>query len=61
MAATLEEELLPPILDEVADYFTTVDEEAKFQNLEKEAKPKASPIELKQLPHGLKYVFLNDD
>jgi hypothetical protein len=47
LAATLEEELSLPGLDEVANYFTPIDGEAKFQNLEKEAKPKASPIELK--------------
>jgi hypothetical protein len=60
-AGTIEEELLPPSLDDVANYFTPVDEEAEFQNLEQEAKPEASPIELKQLLHGLKYVFLNGD
>jgi hypothetical protein len=59
MAATLEEELLPPGLDDAANYFTPVDEEVEFQNLEQEAKLEASPIELKQLPLGLKYVFLN--
>jgi hypothetical protein len=30
MAATLEEELLPPSLDDVANYFTLEDEEAEF-------------------------------
>jgi hypothetical protein len=30
MAATLEEELSHPDLDEVANYFTLVDEEAEF-------------------------------
>jgi hypothetical protein len=61
MAATLEEELSPPCLDDVANYFTPVDEEVEIQNTEQEAKPDASPIELKQLLHGLKYVFLNGD
>jgi hypothetical protein len=43
MATTLEEGLPPPCLDDVANYF----------------KPKTSPVELKQLPSGLRYVFLN--
>jgi hypothetical protein len=34
-------------LDDVANYFTLVDEEAEFHNLEQEAKPQASPVELK--------------
>jgi hypothetical protein len=34
MSASLEEELLPPGLGEVANYFTLVDEETEFQNLE---------------------------
>jgi hypothetical protein len=29
--------------------------------LEQEAKPETSPVELKQLPPGLQYVFLNGD
>jgi hypothetical protein len=29
--------------------------------MEQEAKPETSPIELKQLPPGLQYVFLNGD
>jgi hypothetical protein len=45
MATTLEEGLPPPCLDDVANYF----------------KPKTSPVELKQLPSGLRYVFLNGD
>jgi hypothetical protein len=47
MATTLEEELSPPNLGDVAHYFTPVDKEAEFQNLEQEAKPEASPVELK--------------
>jgi hypothetical protein len=47
MATTLEDELSPPGLDDVVKYFTPVDEEAEFQNLEQEAKPEASPVELK--------------
>jgi hypothetical protein len=45
MATTLEEGLPPPCLDDVANCF----------------KPKTSPVELKQLPSGLRYVFLNGD
>jgi hypothetical protein len=60
MATTLEE-LSPPCRDDVADYFSLVEEEAEFQDLEQEVKPKTSPIELKQLPPGLQYVFLNGD
>jgi hypothetical protein len=61
MATTLEEELSPPWLDDVVDYFSLVEEEAEFQNLEQEVKPETSPIELKQLPPELQYVFLNGD
>jgi hypothetical protein len=60
MATTLEE-LSLPCIDDVADYFSLVKEEAVFQDLEQEAKPKTTPIELKQLPPGLQYVFLNGD
>jgi hypothetical protein len=59
MATTLEEELSLPCLDDVADYISLAEEEAEFQDLEQEVKPKTSPVELKQLPPGLKYVFLN--
>jgi hypothetical protein len=61
MATTLEEELSPPCLDDVVDYFNLAEEEVEFQNLEQEVKPENSPVELKQLPPGLQYVFLNDD
>jgi hypothetical protein len=61
MATTLKEELSPPCLDDVADYFSLVEEEAEFQDLEQEVKPETSPVELKQLPPGLQYVFLNGD
>jgi hypothetical protein len=61
MATTLEEELSPPCLDDVADYFSLAEEEAEFQDLEQEVKPETSPIELKQLPPGQQYVFLNGD
>jgi hypothetical protein len=61
MATTLEEELAPPCLDNVANYFSLTEEEVEFQDLEQEIKPETSPIELKQVPLGLKYVFLNGD
>jgi hypothetical protein len=53
MATTLEEELSPPCLDDVADYFGLLEEEAKFQDLEQGVKPETSPVEIKQLPPGL--------
>jgi hypothetical protein len=61
MATTLEEELSLPCLDDVADYFSLAEEEAEFQDLEQEVKPETSPVELKQLPPGLQYVFPNGD
>jgi hypothetical protein len=59
MATTLEEELAPPCLDDVANYFILAEEEVVFQDLEQGAKPEISPVEFKQLPLGLQYVFLN--
>jgi hypothetical protein len=56
---TLEEELSPSCLDDVANYFSITEEEVEFQDLKQEVKPETSPIELKQLPLGLQYVFLN--
>jgi hypothetical protein len=61
MATTLEEELEPLCQDDVADHFSLAEEEVVFQDLEQEAKPETSPVELKQLPPGLQYVFLNGD
>jgi hypothetical protein len=61
MATTLEEELSPPCLDDVADYFGLAEEEVEFQDLEQEVKPETAPVELKQLPPGLQYVFQNGD
>jgi hypothetical protein len=61
MTTTLKEELSPSCLDDVADYFSLAEEEAEFQDLEQEVKPETSPVELKQLPPGLQYLFLNDD
>jgi hypothetical protein len=59
MATTLEEELPLPCIDDVADYFSLVEEDLEFQDLEQEVKPVTSPVELKHLPPGLQYVFLN--
>jgi hypothetical protein len=61
METTLEEELSVPCLDDVANYFSLAEEEAEFQDLEQEVKPETSPVELKQVPPGLQYVFLNGD
>jgi hypothetical protein len=49
METTLEEELSPPCLDDVADYLSLAEEEAEFQDLEQEVKPETSPVKLKQL------------
>jgi hypothetical protein len=61
MATTLEEQLSPPCLDDVADYFSSAEEEVEFQDLEQEINPKTPPVKLKQLPPGLHYVFMNGD
>jgi hypothetical protein len=61
MATTLEEELSLPCLDNVAGYFSLAEEVVEFQDLEQEAKLETSHVELKQLPPGLQYVFLNGD
>jgi hypothetical protein len=61
MTTTLEEELSLPCLDVVADYFSLAEEEVEFQDLEQVVKPETSPVELKQLPPGLQYVFMNGD
>jgi hypothetical protein len=37
------------------------EEETEFQDLEQQVKPEISLVELKQLPAGLQYVFLNGD
>jgi hypothetical protein len=58
MATTLEEELAPPCLDNVADYFSMAEEEVVFQDLEQEVKPETTPVELKQLPLGLQYPMI---
>jgi hypothetical protein len=47
MTTTMEEELSLPYLDDVTDYFSLVEQEAKFHDLEQEVKPKTSPVELK--------------
>jgi hypothetical protein len=61
METTMESELAPPCIDDVVDYFSLAEEEVVFQDLEQEAKSEISPVELKQLPPGLQYVFLNGD
>jgi hypothetical protein len=47
MATTLEEELSPPRLDDVANYFNLAEEEEEFQDLEQDVKPETSSVELK--------------
>jgi hypothetical protein len=47
MSTTMEEELSPSCLDDIADYFSLIEEEVEFQDLEQEVKPKTSLIELK--------------
>jgi hypothetical protein len=49
LATTLEDELSPPCLDDVADYFSLAKEEVEFQDLEQVVKPETSPVELKLL------------
>jgi hypothetical protein len=44
MTTTLEVELSPPCLDDVADYFSLVEEDTEFQDLEQEVKPETSPV-----------------
>jgi hypothetical protein len=61
MKTTLEEQLSPPCLDDVADYFSPVEEEVESQDLEQEINHETPPVELKQLPPRLQYVFLNGD
>jgi hypothetical protein len=58
-ATTLEEQLSLPCLDDVVDYFSSAEEEVEFQDREQEINPETPPVELKQLPPGLQYVFLN--
>jgi hypothetical protein len=58
VTTTLEDELSPPCEDDVADYFSLAEEAIESQDLEQEVRLESSPIELKQLPPGLRYVFL---
>jgi hypothetical protein len=58
-ATTLEEQLSLPCLDDVVDYFSSAEEEVEFQDREQEINPETPPVERKQLPPGLQYVFLN--
>jgi hypothetical protein len=47
MTTTLEEELSPLCLDDVADYFSLAEEEVEFWDLVQEVKPETSHVELK--------------
>jgi hypothetical protein len=61
MATTLKEQLSPPCLNDVVNYFNPTDEEVEFQDMEQKINPKTIIVELKQLPPRLQYVFLNSD
>jgi hypothetical protein len=47
MTTTLEKWLSSPCLDAAADYFSPVEEEVKFQDLDQEINPETPPVELK--------------
>jgi hypothetical protein len=47
VATTLEEELPPLCLDNVADYLNLAEEEVEFLDLEQEVKPETFHVELK--------------
>jgi hypothetical protein len=49
MVTTLEEQLSPPCIDDIADYFSLAEEEVEFHDLEQEINPETPPVELKQL------------
>jgi hypothetical protein len=53
IASILEEQLSPPCLDDVADYFSLTEEEVEFQDLEQEIDLETPPVELKHLPPRL--------
>jgi hypothetical protein len=61
MATTLEEQLSPPCLGDVANYFSPVEEEVEFLDLEQEITLETLPVELKLLPPRLQYVILKGD
>jgi hypothetical protein len=47
MVTNLEEQLSPPCLDDVTDYFSPAEEEVEFQDVEQEINPKTPLVELK--------------
>jgi hypothetical protein len=47
METTLEEQLSLPCLDDVTDYFSSIEERVEFQDLEQEINPETPPVELK--------------
>jgi hypothetical protein len=61
MQSTFEEQLSPTCLDDVANYYSPVEEEVKFQDMEQEINPETPLVKLKQLPPRLQHVFLNGD
>ena len=59
MGISLEEEEDQQSLEEEASNFSAVEEPLEFEKLGESLRPNPSKIELKQLPPGLKYAFLN--
>jgi hypothetical protein len=47
IATTLEEQVSPSCLDDVANYFSLAEEEVEFQDLEQEINPESPLVELK--------------
>ena len=59
MGISLEEEEDQQSLEEEASNFSAVEEPLEFEKLGESLRPDPPKIELKQLPPGLKYAFLN--
>ena len=59
MGISLQEREDQPSLEEEASDFSAVDEPLEFEELGESLRPDLPRIELKQLPPGLKYTFLN--
>jgi len=59
MSLALEEMGQDSLEEEAVSDFSTVEEPWKFEELGESLRPEAPKIELKQLPPGLKYAFLN--
>ncbi|KAJ1255274.1 hypothetical protein BS78_K270100 [Paspalum vaginatum] len=59
MSLSLEEMGQTSLEEEALSDFSTVEEPLEFEELGESLRPEAPKIELKQLPPGLKYAFLN--